>query len=111
MDKCAAIAKRELFWNPFGIAAWLAGVVFIDRSNPDTSHRALNKTAPVLHDGTKIFIFPEGTRNPDIVKTNKFLPFKKGAFRIAIEAQAPIVPVLFSPYYFMDTNRKILDTG
>lgn len=111
MGDVTAIAKQEIFWNPFGLAAWVAGVVFINRSNPKASHKTLNNTASVLKKNTKIFMFPEGTRNLDVIKTKKFLPFKKGAFRIAIEAQAPIIPLLFSPYYFMDMEQKVLDLG
>lgn len=54
---------------------------------------------------TKIWIYPEGTRN----NKGGFLPFKKGAFFMAIEAQVPIIPVVIAPYYYMDEpNEKFL---
>lgn len=53
-------------------------------------------------------MFPEGTRNRT---GEKLLPFKRGAFRIAIEAQIPIIPVVFSPYYFIDSERKMFHKG
>jgi len=42
MDKCAPVAKKELFYIwPFGLGAWLAGVVFIDRLNSKKAHQQL----------------------------------------------------------------------
>lgn len=51
--------------------------------------------------------YPEGTRND----SGKILPFKKGAFRIAIEHQLPIMPAVISPYYFIDHKKKIFNKG
>jgi lysophosphatidate acyltransferase len=53
-------------------------------------------------------MFPEGTRNPSRVS---FLPFKKGAFRTAITCQVPILPVVYSPYYFIDEKKKFFGKG
>ena len=57
---------------------------------------------------TKIWIYPEGTRNSDVTK---MLPFKKGAFINAISSQVPIIPVVFSPYYFINKKEKIFSNG
>lgn len=57
---------------------------------------------------TKIWLFPEGTRNKDFTK---LLPFKKGAFNIAVAAQVPIIPVVFSPYYFINRKKNIFNKG
>lgn len=55
-----------------------------------------------------MFIFPEGTRN----YTGRLLPFKKGAFYLAIQTQLPIVPVVISCYNsFLDHRNKIFDDG
>lgn len=44
MDKCTAVAKKELFYAwPFGLAAWLCGLIFIDRMNSDKSRMVLNE--------------------------------------------------------------------
>ena len=46
MKKCTAIARRELFYVwPFGLAAWLAGLIFIDRRNAEKARLLINDTA------------------------------------------------------------------
>ncbi|XP_049887208.1 1-acyl-sn-glycerol-3-phosphate acyltransferase alpha-like [Pectinophora gossypiella] len=109
-DKVAAIARKEIFYVwPFGLAAYLAGVVFIDRNNSKDAYKQLKVTSEVMiKNKTKIWLFPEGTRNKDFTK---LLPFKKGAFNIAVAAQVPIIPVVFSPYYFINRNKYIFNKG
>ncbi|KAF9795286.1 hypothetical protein SFRURICE_004658, partial [Spodoptera frugiperda] len=110
VDKLAAIAKKELFYIwPFGLSAYLAGVVFIDRSNAKGAYKQLKMTSEVMvKNKTKIWLFPEGTRNKDYTKLQ---PFKKGAFNIAVAAQVPIIPVVFSPYYFINKEKYIFNKG
>lgn len=48
-------------------------------------------------------IFPEGTRNQ---KGNGLLPFKRGAFKLAVELKQPIFPVVLSPYTFIKANKE-----
>lgn len=55
----------------------------------------------------KLWVFPEGTRR----NTGDIHPFKKGAFHMAIQAQIPILPVVFSSYYFLDSSKKYFDQG
>ncbi|KAL0895853.1 hypothetical protein ABMA27_011877 [Loxostege sticticalis] len=102
--KMTAIAKKEVFYVwPFGLSAYLAGVVFINRSDAKNAYKQLEVTSKVMvEEKTKIWLFPEGTRNKDYTK---LLPFKKGAFTMAVAAQVPIIPVVFSPYYFINDKK------
>jgi lysophosphatidate acyltransferase len=59
-------------------------------------------------DKTKLFLFPEGTRNKG---GQEMLPFKKGAFHMAISCQAPIMPIVYSPYYFINTKTRYFGSG
>lgn len=65
--------------------------VLVDRSSPESRKESVMKLAEVLKKNISIFIFPEGTSN----RTDKPLtPFYDGAFRIAIESQTPILPMV-----------------
>jgi len=109
MRKCACVAKKELIYIfPFGLAAWLCGTVFIDRSKGSKSIVKLSTTADsVQKSKTKLWIFPEGTRH----KGEELLPFKKGAFHIAMQCKLPIVPVVISPYTFIDDGKEVFGQG
>ncbi|XP_034235075.1 1-acyl-sn-glycerol-3-phosphate acyltransferase alpha-like isoform X2 [Thrips palmi] len=109
MRKCTVVAKKELFYAwPFGLAAWLCGLIFIDRLNAGGARAAINKAASIIKkDQIKLWIFPEGTRK----NTGEIHPFKKGAFHVAVSAQLPILPVVYSPYYFLDDRHRTLDSG
>ena len=86
------VAKRELIKAPiFGEYIWMHGDILIDRGSAATA------AAKVLHDGQKwlnrgvsVAIFPEGTRSKD----GTIHRFKSGAFNLAKEAGAPILPVV-----------------
>ncbi len=86
------IAKHELRRNPiFGPLFSAAGVVFIDRTNTVKAIQALEPAVEALRQGRSLIIAPEGTRSTTALPG----PFKKGAFRLAMEAKVPIVPVVF----------------
>lgn len=84
-------AKRELFRVPFiGWHLRLAGYVEVDRDNRERAISAYAQAARQIRErGTIVTVYPEGTRSPD----GRVLPFKKGPFHLALEAQVPIVPV------------------
>jgi 1-acyl-sn-glycerol-3-phosphate acyltransferase len=67
----------------------LAGFIPIDRRNKEAAMRAIEAAAASLRAGQSFLVFPEGTRS----RNDEMLPFKKGAFIMAIKAQAPVVPV------------------
>ncbi|XP_067636298.1 1-acyl-sn-glycerol-3-phosphate acyltransferase alpha-like [Eurosta solidaginis] len=110
MNKCTVVAKRELFYAwPFGLAAWLAGLIFIDRVRGEKARNILNEVnTRVKAEKVKLWIFPEGTRR----NTGEIHRFKKGAFHMAIDEQIPILPVVFSSYCsFLNDKMKILNAG
>ena len=66
----------------------------VKRQNKEKAKQALGIAArKMLDKKLNVIIFPEGTRN-----WGKPLPFKLGAFNLAIEAQAPIQPVAYARY-------------
>jgi 1-acyl-sn-glycerol-3-phosphate acyltransferase len=84
------VAKQELFKIPlFGWALKRAGYVSLDRNNPRQALKDMDLAAQRIRDGSSLVVFPEGTRSAD----GKLLPFKKGAFSLAMKAGVPIVPV------------------
>lgn len=94
--RTVSIGKKSLRWVPFfGQLYWLAGNVLLDRGNAISAKRAMLTTTDTLkHKDTSIWVFPEGTRNLG----KGLLPFKKGAFQMAIAAGVPIIPVCVSSY-------------
>jgi 1-acyl-sn-glycerol-3-phosphate acyltransferase len=84
------ITKEELFRVPiFGKALAAGGFISIDRSDRHAAIRSLVRARELLADGTHVWIAPEGTRS----RTGELLPFKKGAFYLALEAGLSILPV------------------
>lgn len=75
----------------------LSGTVFIDRSNRKSAIAAFDGAIREIRDNKQsVWIFPEGTRSH--FPTPDLLPFKKGAFHLAIQAGVPIVPVVVANY-------------
>ncbi len=68
----------------------LADVAYIDRADRESAVAGLQAIQEVAKKGLSILIAPEGTR----LDTNEVGPFKKGAFRMAMAAEIPIVPIV-----------------
>jgi 1-acyl-sn-glycerol-3-phosphate acyltransferase len=85
------LAKKEMFKVPvLGGAMRAIRMVETDRRLGPTAHRAINEqVTAVVTEGLSLMIFPEGTRS----ESHEMLPFKKGAFRIAVDNDMPVVPV------------------
>lgn len=85
------LAKKELFSVPV-LSGAMRGVHMVrtDRVAGSGAHREINRqVARVVAEGVSLVIYPEGTRSRDA----ELKPFKKGAFRIAIDNGLPVVPV------------------
>ena len=67
----------------------VGGFVPVDRGDRERAMASIARGAQSLRDGNSFLIFPEGTRS----RTGALLPFKKGGFIMAIQAQVPVVPV------------------
>ncbi|KAI9792188.1 MAG: 1-acylglycerol-3-phosphate O-acyltransferase [Peltula sp. TS41687] len=135
---CSVTAKKSLKRVP--ILGWfmaLSKTVFIDRANRQTAVAAFDGAAAEMrrdrdkkkkkmmairpqkqperltifeHPQQSVYIFAEGTRSyfaePDL------LPFKKGAFHLAVQAQVPIVPVVVASYtHILDLKRRRFGKG
>ena len=103
------VAKKELQKDPtFAAMGWLANVAYIDRSDSTKAREALAPALESLRAGTSLVIAPEGTRSP----TPTLLPFKKGAFHLAMQAGVPIVPlVIRNAGEMMPAHSVLISSG
>lgn len=94
------IGKKSLVWIPFfGIIYYLTGNILIDRNNRNKSRGTIDTVAQQIKDkNLGIWIFPEGTRS----RGRGLLPFKMGAFHMAIQAGVNIIPTVIS-----DTHNQV----
>lgn len=102
--RTVVLGKTSILWIPFfGQFFWLSGNILINRSNPFKAKKSMEKvTKKITEDGISVWVMPEGTRS----RGRGLLPFKKGAFVTAINAQCPIAPVVFSSYAkTLDLNK------
>jgi 1-acyl-sn-glycerol-3-phosphate acyltransferase len=84
------LGKEQLFKVPFlGWMMWLANDIPLKRGARESIIVAMNECGERLKRRLSVMIFPEGTRTPD----GELLPFKDGAFRLAIEHHVPILPI------------------
>jgi len=85
------LAKKELLKIP--VFGWIAksAAIIVDRSSPESRKKSVDILKGFLKSGFSILIFAEGTQN----RTREILqPFHDGAFRIAIDTQQPILPIV-----------------
>jgi putative phosphoserine phosphatase/1-acylglycerol-3-phosphate O-acyltransferase len=86
------VGKKEIKNIPvLGKLMEWGGTVFVDRADGQSAIKAMEPLIEAIQvDGKSIVIAPEGTRS----LTPKMMPFKKGAFHLAMQAGVPIVPIV-----------------
>lgn len=84
------VMKQELRKIPgIGIGCEKVGHIFIDRSNHESALASLHAAKEKIVNGTSVIFFPEGTRSKD----GSLGSFKKGAFKMAIGLELPVLPI------------------
>ncbi|MDE3183739.1 MAG: 1-acyl-sn-glycerol-3-phosphate acyltransferase [Bacteroidota bacterium] len=90
------LGKAEMNRIPVFGSIYKRGAVSVDRSNPEARSKSLQELVAFVQKKISVFICPEGTFNTTHHPLKKFYD---GAFRIAIETQKPILPILFLDTY------------
>lgn len=84
------VAKESLFKQPFtGWAMKLGGDIPLRRGEGESVRECLAECARAIEAGVSVMMFPEGTRS----ETSELLPFKDGAFALAISSGVPVLPI------------------
>lgn len=85
------MSKEAMFNIPcFGWMMRMAGDIKLKRGERSSTVQAMAAARDRLARRVSVMIFPEGTRSRD----GELLPFKDGAFRLALETGAPILPIV-----------------
>jgi len=111
-QSCSVTAKKSLKQIPFlGWFMTLSGTVFIDRADRSAALKVFEGAARVMKERQQsVFMFPEGTRSYSVEPM--LLPFKKGAFHFAVQAQVPILPTVAENYSsILNVKAKRFNAG
>ncbi|MGN6601418.1 MAG: lysophospholipid acyltransferase family protein [Ginsengibacter sp.] len=95
-QKMRILGKAEMNKVPVFGSIYKRGAVSVDRSSARARSQSMKELIGYIHQKISVFICPEGTFNTTHRPLKKFYD---GAFRIAIETQKPILPVLFLDTY------------
>lgn len=85
------VSKASLFTLP--LVGWMmrmARYIAIHRGRPGSTRQMMERCRWWLRRGVPVLIFPEGTYSPG----DELLPFKRGAFVLAMEEQVPVIPIV-----------------
>ena len=108
--RTVSAGKREIGRIPiFGWFYRLSGNLIIDRAHARTALESLEEAGGIMRkEKIAVWFMPEGHRN----RSRVLLPFKTGAFRLAIASGSPIVPIVAGPMTeICDTERHRAHTG
>ncbi len=98
------VMKQELRIIPFfGLACEKLGFIFIDRSNKGAALASLNEAKEKIVGGTSVLFFPEGTRST----TGELIDFKKGAFKMALDLDLPVLPLTIVGTKYILPNKTL----
>lgn len=109
-DRCVQIAKKELLYaGSVGLITYLGGVIYINRKRTSDAKSVMEEVGNIMmNENLKVWIYPEGTRNI----SDDLLPFKKGAFHLAVKGQVPIIQVVYSSFSsFYDRSKRLFTSG
>lgn len=109
-DSTVVIGKKQIRLIP--IFGWLfraTGNILIDRDDAAKARTSIAEAArKIRQEGLRVWMAPEGHRN----QRPEMLPFKKGAFHLAIAAQVPVVPFVVGPLApVLDARRLLVRPG
>ncbi|BEI82368.1 hypothetical protein CcaverHIS002_0302360 [Cutaneotrichosporon cavernicola] len=110
-ERTVIMAKKELKYSPLlGQYMHASGAVFIDRKNRKSSHNTVAQAGEDMkRRGVSLWVFPEGTRSLNPEPT--LLPFKKGAFHLAVQAQVPVLCIVCENYNRVFDGRTRFEPG
>jgi 1-acyl-sn-glycerol-3-phosphate acyltransferase len=102
------MAKHELMRIPlFGLFFKYFDIP-VNRRSMTGSHKAFQDAAAKIDQGLSVIIYPEGT----ISNEGKLKPFKNGAFKLAIEKQVPVIPVVnLNNWWFLQNGGFFKSNG
>ena len=109
------MAKKEVYKLPvFKTAARAFNFIKVDRSIKNDNENINSQARNLFKNGWSLMVYPQGTR----AQKEKFLPFKSGAFHIALENNVPILPVVIAGTgdiwpkgsKFMKSGKAIINT-
>ena len=90
------LGKVEMSKVPVFGFIYRNAIVTVDRSSPENRASSVRVLKSIISKGISVLVFPEGTFN---MGTTPLKDFYDGAFRVAIETQTPVKPVLFLDAY------------
>ena len=101
------VGKQELDKAPLFRIFFKRMHILVNRKSNVDSHRAYIQAGERLEKGQSVFIFPEAT----ISSVGNLIPFKNGAFKLAIDKQVPIVPLVFFDNWKQDRKSTRLNSS
>lgn len=99
-----ALGKTEMGSVPIFGFIYKYAVVRVDRSSAENRAKSVRNMKSILKKGISLIVFPEGTFN---MTPNPLKDFYDGAFRVAIETQTALKPILFLDAYDRMNYRSI----